>query len=509
MDVANQAPALPGAGYRSLGELLSRQAEQLPASVAFSCGGQELSYARLDALSSAVAHWLIHELDLPPGSRVALQLSNRLDWPVLAFAVFKAALVLVNISDRASARERDAMLQDSGACLLLCTAQGVPPLGVSGVALHDAAQVVDEAGIRFPRAGLPARHCNRESLALLQYTGGSSGRLRAAMLSHDNLLANLAQLQERLQSVYPPAGACMLLPLPLSHIYGFTLGLLGGIWHGHHTVLVAALGDEAALLSTLQARRCQGIFGLDTLYRRLCNHPGMLRVDFSELRICSAGGMPLSQEVVQDWLALTACPLTEGYGLSECSPLVACSPAGQAPPGSQGRPLAGTALRICDAQGRELPPGVEGELRVSGPQVMRGYWQDPADTACSFDAEGWLRTGDIARVDAEGYLYLCGRADEVAIIAGYKVWPREVEDCLLAHPAVLEACVLAFGPLTRQALAAFVVTGSETDATILQTHCAERLAAYKVPRRIEFLSHLPRSHSGKLQRQRLAALLAS
>lgn len=371
MDVANQALALPGSDIPSLGELLGRQAASLPGAIAFSCGDQQLGFARLEALSSALAQWLTHDLACAPGTRVALQLPNRCAFPVLAMAVFKAALVLVNISIRASSRERDAMLRDSGARLLFCQAQGMVAVRVPGIAVHDAEQALAQTFPAF--RGLASRPpvCGRNTLALLQYTGGSSGQLRAAMLTHGNLLANLGQLHERLGEVYPPAGACMLAPLPFSHIYAFTLGMLGGIYYGHHAVLLPDPGDVPALTS-----------------------------------------------------------------------------------------------------------------------------------------DGWLRTGDIGVLDAGGCLHLQGRSTDMVIVGGFKVWPQEVENCLLRHPRVQDACVLGYGPAHQQGLAAFVVAEGGLNGRALRGWCAEFLAAYKLPRRIEFLSRLPRSSAGKLQRQRLQRSLA-
>lgn len=536
-----------GPEANSVPALLSSSASRHAEAAAFTCLNHSLSFREVEVLSNNVAAWLYQESGLEPGDRVALQMPNVLQFPVLALGILKAGMVLVNVNPLYTPTELLYQLRDSGARLLFVLANMahsaasiLPETAVRQVVvtelfdLHPAPQrVLLNAVARYIKRLVPAftfprqlslrqvlqrgarqarlrgalhLRLQRQDLALLQYTGGTTGVAKAAMLSHGNLLSNIAQLDLRFTGTYPPAGAVVAVPLPLYHIYAFTLGFLNSMAQGHHVLLIPNPRDLPAFMKALRPWQISGFLGINTLYHNLCKHPAFATLDFSALCISSAGGMALSPEVARRWKALTGCDILEGYGLSECSPLVACNTLEDLQLGSVGRPVPGTTIQLQDAEGREVAAGQAGEICVKGPQVMQGYWMQPEENAQAFDADGWFHTGDVGQMDADGRLAIVDRIKDVIIISGFNVYPNELEEHVCRHPHVSDACAVGIGDDYSVQIKVFVVSSNDTlTAEDVISWCRQGLAPYKVPRQVEFRPHLPKSNVGKVLRKELRA----
>jgi long-chain acyl-CoA synthetase len=326
------------------------------------------------------------------------------------------------------------------------------------------------------------------------------------MLSHRNLGSNTLQVTTALDGLLPAVGAVMAAPLPLYHIYAFTMGFLTSIVSGHRTLLIPNPRDLPAFVGALKPHRVDGFTGINTLFKALCANADFCALDFSALRVTSSGGMALEPAVARRWQDVTGCVVLEGYGLTECSPMVTCNLPGALRPGSAGRPAQGTEIAIKDNAGRILPIGEAGEVCIKGPQVMQGYWRQPDESARVFDAEGWLHSGDIGVLDADGYLRIVDRIKDLIIISGFNVYPNEIEDHVCAHPDVVEAAVIGTGDEYAMRVALFVVRRDTalTEERII-AWCREGLAPYKVPKRVEFRDSLPKSNVGKVLRRELRA----
>lgn len=510
---------------------------------AFTCLGHSLSFGRLDQLSDCFALWLREESGLRPGDRVAVQLPNLLQYPVVALGVLKAGMVLVNINPMYTPAELRRLLCDSGARALVVLAGNAGGaasiLAGTGVRMLLGTRIGDmhpwhkrwllnwvarlrrkaiPGGkrsntvplLKILRAGEVLRgrrgrgpdieRLSPDSLALLQYTGGTTGAARAAMLSHRNLVSNVEQITRHLADDFPPPGAVVVAPLPLYHIYAFTLGLLNGMAHGHHTLLIPDPRDQRAMVRALKPWRISGFIGIDTLYRQLLDYPPFRALDFSALTISSAGGMGLSSDIAGRWFELTGNRIIEGYGMTECSPLLVCNTYASLREGTVGRAVPWTGIRLVNGDGEEVPPGAAGEICVRGPQVMQGYWNGEAGTAPA--VQGWFHTGDVGVLDQDGFLRIVDRLKDIIIVSGFKVYPAEVEAHVRGHPAVRDACVVGVGSESRRRVKLFVVPGSpEPTAAELVAWCRTGLAAYKVPRLVEFRAQLPKSNVGKVLRK--------
>jgi len=525
---------------RNLVQLLTASLRAAPQATAFRCLGRRLRCQELEALSDDFAHWLLHDCGLRPGERVAVQLPNLLQYPVVALGILKARGVIVNVNPLYTPVEVRAQLADSGARVLVVFANtaasaasvigatavetvvvtqlgdlhgwpqriilnlvarrrsGAPPHFARGIGLREAlARGRTQRGAALPEA-------TPDDLAVLQYTGGTTGIAKGAMLTHRNLASNMLQLDGRLGEECPGQGAVMVAPLPLYHVYAFTMNFLLGLYKRHDTVLIPNPRDIDAFVGTLRRLRINGIVGITTLYRLLCEHPRFPQVDFSALRIASSGGMALSRQVAQAWEARTGCRILEGYGLSECSPVVACGSYRDYRFGSVGSALPDTEVCLKTPDGALAAPGEAGELCVRGPQVMQGYWQRPEENARVFDAEGWLHTGDIATRDEAGRLCIVDRIKDVIIVSGFNVFPNEIEDHACTHPEITDACAIGVGDDCVVQIKLFVVSRSAalTPQEVI-AHCRQALAGYKVPRLVEFRESLPKSNVGKVLRRQL------
>ncbi|MEY4642069.1 MAG: hypothetical protein RLZZ227_2063 [Pseudomonadota bacterium] len=512
--------------------------------VAFSCLGAGLEFRELDALSGAFAQWLLQQ-QLQPGDRVALLLPNLLQYPVAALGVLKAGGILVNMNPLYTALELEQQLNDAGARILVTLANTAHVVARVIAATPVEHVVVTEVGdmhpwhrraainwvLRYVRKAVPpfafpvqtafrdalrqgqaasARALPRisiDDIAVLQYTGGTTGTAKGAMLSHGNLAANVFQVMTALADSLP-AGSLMVAPLPLYHIYAFTMNFIGAIIQGHNTLLIPNPRDIPAFVRAMKPWRINGIAGINTLYKALCGNRDFCALDFSGLRISSSGGMALEPQVAQRWQELTGSRIIEGYGLTECSPLVACHVPGTQQTGSVGKPVSGASIVIKDSEGRVLPAGEPGEVCIKGPQVMRGYWRQPEESARVFDAEGWLHSGDIGVFDADGTLRIVDRIKDLMIVSGFNVYPNEIEDHVRAHPDIIEAAVIGTGDEYSTKVTLFVVTrGPALSEEQVLAWCREGLAPYKVPKRIEFRDSLPKSNIGKVLRRELRSQL--
>ncbi len=531
-------------------DALARNADQ----VAFSCDGAKLSYRELDRLSDAFAAWLLRESTLMPGDRVAIQLPNLLQYPITALGVIKAGMVIVNINPLYTAGETEYQLIDSGARalvtlkeVLLVTNKILPRTAIDKVIVTQAAEFhpwhlrlayrvsqwlrrrkgprirfaarieleqVLKKGRRYLRfmrmpalVGLsPVKQGNQESghLGLIQYTGGTTGIAKGAMLSDANIIANMLQMDEAINTHLPPPGSVIVAPLPLYHIYAFTLNFAYSLYKGYHGVLIPDPRNTDRLVKSMKRYRINGIVGVSTLYNVLCRHPEFRKLDFSSLLVCTSGGMALSVPIARRWEKLTGCRILEGYGLTETSPLVASGCYSDYQEGKIGRATRWTELRIVSDTGRVLPPGEAGEIQVRGPQVMLGYWKRPEETADILTADGWLSTGDVGVIDNDGYLTVVDRIKDLILVSGFNVYPTEIEDLVVRHPDIREAAVIGVPIEEGEQVKLFVISKNPdlTEEEVIQ-FCRQGLTPYKVPSRVEFRATLPRTNVGKILRRQL------
>ena len=538
------------AGFRSVVEVFERSCKTHADRPAFSNMGVTLTYADLDRYSSAFAAWLQNHTDLKPGDRIAVQMPNLLQYPIAVFGALRAGLIVVNTNPLYTAREMRHQFKDSGARALVylntfgkLVQEVLPDTGIEflieaqiGDMLPSLKGLLVNAAVKHVKKMVPAyslpqaipfkqilrdggRHSLKpatlglEDTAVLQYTGGTTGVAKGAMLTHGNLVANMQQvranmqqLDEQGQPVIREGQEIIIAPLPLYHIYAFTVNCMCMMVTGNHNVLITNPRDIDGFVKELQKWRFTGFLGLNTLFVALMSHPDFKKIDFSALKGTNSGGTALVSAVAERWKAVTGVTVTEGYGLTETSPVVSANPHGdKSRLGTVGLPLPGTALKVIDDEGRELPIGERGELCVKGPQVMKGYWQREEATAEVLDAEGWLKTGDIAVIDADGFVRIVDRKKDLIIVSGFNVYPNEIEDVVMAHPKVA-ACAAIGVPDEKsgEAVKLFIVR-SDPSLTVeqVQAYCRENFTGYKIPRHIAFRDALPMSAVGKILRREL------
>ncbi|MCY3687876.1 MAG: AMP-binding protein [Gammaproteobacteria bacterium] len=533
-------PELRPEQYASLAEVLDHVSSAHGPLPAFTCFGHSLTYREIDDLSNRLAGFLRNKLQMNPGDRIAIQLPNLLQFPVVVYAAIKADLVIVTTNPLYTAPEMKHQFRDSGAKAVVVLEAFCDKLE-SVIADTDIEHVViarlgdllpepkrtlvnlaaKHLRKMIPAYELPGAHFFREAVgsdpigtaatragentALILYTGGTTGVAKGAMLTHRNLIANMMQLRSRTSLVMDDQSDTVVAPLPLYHTYAFQLHLLTMAYAGSHNILVPNPRDLDALVKLLRRNTIHGFAGINTLYLALLRHPKIGQVDFSTYRFCGAGGMAMSSSIAEDWQELTGCEILEGYGLTECSPVVAVNIPGEVRRGTVGKAVPETELRVVDDEANELPIGSVGELQVRGPQVMAGYYGREEATQDSINADGWFSTGDYVNISEDGYISIVDRKKDMILVSGFNVFPNEIEDWVNRHPQVIESAAIGVpDERTGEAVKLFVVAGEEAPGPEdVQSWCRQGLAAYKIPRKIEFVEDLPKSNIGKILRREL------
>ncbi|MDT8878569.1 AMP-binding protein [Halomonas saccharevitans] len=528
--------------YASVMEVFHASVARFGDKPAFSCMGRVLSYAELDRLSGHFAAWLQQETPLEPGDRIAIQLPNVLQFPVAVFGALRAGLVVVNTNPLYTEREMAHQFKDSGVRAIVILANMAAKLE-SILERTDIEQVVvTELGdlhpfpkrplinsvVKYVKKLVPAfslpgatpfrralatgsRHPHREvsrepdDIAALQYTGGTTGLAKGAMLTHRNLVANMLQARQAIGPALGEGVETIIAPLPVYHIYTFTVNCLFMMETGNHSVLIPNPRDLDGFVKTLKKVSFTGFIGLNTLFNALCNREDFRQLDFSRLHLTISGGMALTRASANRWEEVTGCQVAEGYGLTETSPIVSFNPVDAIQLGTIGKPVAGTEVKVLDADGRDAPLEAAGELCVRGPQVMKGYWRRDDETAQSIDDQGWFHTGDIAVLQSDGYIRIVDRKKDMILVSGFNVYPNEIEDVVAAHPGVVESAAVGVpDEASGEAIKLFVVSRDEgLDAETLRAWCKKELAGYKVPRFVEFRDELPKTNVGKVLRRQL------
>ena len=531
--------------YSSLVELLEESFAKFRDRKAFICMDKSISYRDLDEKSLALAAYLQGK-GLQKGARVALMLPNVLQYPIATAAVLRAGFAVVNVNPLYTPRELEHQLTDSGAEAIIvlenfaATVQQVMGktklkhviigsigdlLGLKGALVNFVVRRMKKMvpafslprAVAFNAAVAAGRGMTFEKprltpddVAFLQYTGGTTGLSKGATLLHRNIVANVLQNDAWLQPALnkPPIVEQLLIvcALPLYHIFALTACFLLGTRAGGVNLLITNPRDMTGFVKELSKYQVNFFPGVNTLYNGLLNTPGFERIDFSKLKVSNGGGMATQKPVAEKWLAVTGCPLSEGYGLSETSPTLTCNPANsEIFSGSIGIPVSSTYLSIRDDDGREVPLGQAGEICARGPQVMAGYWNRPDETAKVMTADGYFRTGDIGVMNADGFTKIVDRKKDMILVSGFNVYPNEVEEVIASHPGVLECAVIGVADAkSGEAVKAFIVRKdpSLTAAEIIK-FCATQLTSYKIPKQIEFRTALPKTNVGKILRREL------
>ena len=529
--------------YTSLSDLIARSCHKYPALPAFSNMGVTLSYGDIDERSRAFAAYLQHLAGLQKGDRVAIMMPNLLQYPVALFGALRAGMIVVNVNPLYTARELDHQLNDAGVKAIVVlenfAAKVQQVLADTAVTTVITTQIGDM--FWFPKSVLVncmVKHIMRkvpawnipsavsfnrvlragksmfvddprlthEDIAFLQYTGGTTGIAKGAVLTHGNVVANVQQAAAWMEPMAEERAETIITALPLYHIFSLTVNCLTFMKIGAHNVLITNPRDLTRFVKELGRLKFSVITGVNTLFNALLNAPGFDRLDFSSLKLAVGGAAAIQRSVAEAWRATTGVPLIEAYGLSETSPGVCVNPLSNTEhSGSIGLPLPSTEVGIFDEEGHMLATGEEGEICVRGPQVMRGYWQRPEETAKVFTKDGWLRTGDVGRMDDKGYFYIGDRKKDMILVSGFNVYPNEIEEVVVAHDGVLEAAAISV-PDARsgEAVKLFVVKRDpELTAERILAHCRQNLAAYKVPKHVEFRDELPKTSVGKILRRAL------
>jgi len=536
--------------YSSIVDVFERSCKKYADRPAFTNMGTTMTYGELERHAAAFAAYLQNHTDLQPGDRIAIQMPNVLQFPVAVFGAIRAGLVVVNTNPLYTAREMRHQFKDSGAKALVYmnvfghlveevlpdtelkylfeARMGDMHSPIKGLLLNTVVKRVKKMvpSFNLPQAisfktaiaktkGQSPRQVARslEDVAVLQYTGGTTGPSKGAMLTHGNLVANMLQVYANMQQVNAEGnkimsedGELIIAPLPLYHIFAFTANCMCMMLAGYHNVLITNPRDIPGFIKELKKYRFSSMVGLNTLFVALMEHPEFKDIDFSNLKGVTSGGTALVKAVAERWESKTGKGIGEGYGLTECSPVVCSSPGdGLQRLGSVGLPVPGTALKVIDDDGNELSIGERGELCVRGPQVMKGYWNRPEATAEIIDAEGWLKTGDIAIIDQDGFVSIVDRKKDLIIVSGFNVYPNEIEDVVAAHAKVANAAAIGVpDERSGEAVKLFVVP-SDPSLTVdeLKAYCRENFTGYKVPKHYEIRDSLPMTPVGKILRREL------
>jgi long-chain acyl-CoA synthetase len=531
--------------YQNLGEFVTVIAEKYGDKPVFTNLRKTISFRELDELSSAFAAYIQHETDLKPGDRIAVQMPNLLQYVIAAYGIFKAGMILVNTNPLYTTFEMAHQFRDADARAIIILAnmaqkleEILPQTSIKYVFVTEIGDMLSlpkriavNAAIRHikklvPRYRLPSAINFRKALhsgtkhkvrlhpsrphdvAVLQYTGGTTGISRGAMLTHSNLLANAFQVDLRCREVLEEGKEIMIAPLPLYHIFAFTTGGVYIPSIGGHVVLITNPRDIPGTVKTMSRWKFTAFCGLNTLFVALTSNRRFAELDFSSLKATISGGMACTSEAAREWHRITGNPISEGYGLSEASPVVCLNPLNRGQQGTIGLPIYKTEIKLIDDEGREIPPGMPGltgELCVRGPQVMKGYWGDSELTSRALSSDGWLRTGDMAEIHEDGFVRLVDRKKDMIIVSGFKIFPNEIEDVLTSHPKVMEAAIIGIpDPIAGELVKAFIVPKDPTlTKEEVARYCHKKLTGYKRPKEIEFHTELPKTPVGKVLRRAL------
>ena len=529
--------------YASIVSVLDEVCRDYRDRPAFANFGKQLSYADVDRLSAQFANYLLHELKLKKGDRVALMMPNVLQYPVAIFGVLRAGLTVVNTNPMYTARELKHQLTDSGASAIVVLENfasvvaeviaetsvkqvivtgvgdmlGFPKGALINFVLRHVKKQVPEysipGAIRFNRAlemgagkTLPSIDIRGHDIAFLQYTGGTTGVAKGAMLTHRNLVANMQQSSVWIGTNAQPGKEIIITALPLYHIFALTANCLVFMKFGGLNHLITNPRDMPGFVAELRKTPFTAITGVNTLFNGLLNTPGFDQIDFSKLHLTLGGGMAVQRAVAERWKKATGVTLVEAYGLTETSPAACMNPL-DLPEynGAIGLPISSTDACVKDDAGKQLPMGEVGELCIKGPQVMAGYWQRPEETAKVIDAEGWLHTGDMARMDENGFFFIVDRKKDMILVSGFNVYPNEVEDVVALMPEVLEVAAVGVPDDKSGEAVKVVIVKKDPSLTAekVKAFCKEQLTGYKLPKFVEFRTELPKSNVGKILRREL------
>lgn len=527
----------------SLNELIESNFRKFAHNPAFTCLNRTLTYRELDELSAQFANYLQQHTDLKAGDRIAIQLPNVLQYPIAMFGAMRAGMVVVNTNPLYTEREMEHQFNDSGAKALVVlanfsdkVAEVLPKTGIKHVITTQVGDVhkglkrsLINSVIKYVKKEVPAVKIpgavefrkalslgkNQkfttpsvlpDDVAVLQYTGGTTGVSKGAMLTHHSLTANTIQCYELFNMELKESEEVAIAPLPLYHIYAFIVHFMALMRFGAHSILIPNPRDIPGFVKTLKQQPFSVFAGLNTLFVSLsADEEFKNSVDFSKLKLTISGGMALTKDATDTWAGITGCTISEAYGMTEASPLVSFNPPGYQKLGTIGLPVASTDCKVMDDDGNELPLGEPGELWVKGPQVMKGYWQRPEATADTVTEDGWLKTGDVALIQDDGYMRIVDRKKDMIIVSGFNVFPNEIEDVLSSHDDVVEVAVVGVkDDKSGEAVKAYVVS-SNSNLTVdeLRDYSKGNLTAYKVPKFIEFRDELPKSNVGKILRRML------
>ncbi|MGY8832230.1 MAG: long-chain-fatty-acid--CoA ligase FadD1 [Pseudomonadales bacterium] len=529
--------------YPNIQAVLKESCQRFADKPAFSNMGKTITYGELYELSGTFAAYLQQNTDLQPGDRIAVQLPNVLQYPVVVFGALRAGLVVVNTNPLYTAREMEHQFNDSGAKALVSLAnmahlaeQVLPKTGIKTVIITEVGDmlsplkrllvnsVVKHVKKMVPAYNLPqavkftaamakgrgqsvkeAAPANGE-IAVLQYTGGTTGVAKGAMLTHRNLIANMLQVKALMGSEMSEGSEVLIAPLPLYHIYAFTFHCMAMMLIGGHNVLITNPRDLPAMTKDLAKYKFTGFVGLNTLFVALCNNEDFRKLDFSTLKATFSGGMALQLATAERWKQVTGCSICEGFGMTETSPVASVNPFSNIQIGTIGIPVPSTLCKVIDDEGVEQPLGSIGELCVKGPQVMKGYWQRQEATDEILDAEGWLKTGDIAVIQEDGYMRIVDRKKDMILVSGFNVYPNELEDVLATLPGVLQCAAIGVpDEKSGEAIKIFVVVkpGETLTKEQVMEHMRANVTGYKVPKAVEFRDVLPTTNVGKILRREL------
>jgi long-chain acyl-CoA synthetase len=514
-------------GFDSLVDAFDQSCAEFAVKPAYHCLGQTLSYADIEAYSRKFGAFLAGSCGLQRGDRIAIQLPNLNQFPIVVWGALRIGLTIVNTNPMYTAREQLHQFNDSGAKalvvlsgLLPVTEQVIPETDIETVIVTHATDMLQAQPapktslpnlVTLPDAlalgaelVMPQVTMSMDDLAVLQYTGGTTGPAKGSMLSHGNVFSGMRMSK---LSVFPETEGddILIAPMPLYHVFGFTMNVIGGFISGSLSVLVPDPRDANALVALMREFKFTSMASVNTLLQGLMSHPDFDKIDFSAVKGIIAGGTALVKEIADEWFARTGSKIFEGYGLSETAAVLTCNSPDNRRLGTVGVSMIAQEIKLVDDAGASVDNDERGEICVRGAQIMQGYWQRPEATAEAIDAEGWFRTGDVGVMGADGFLSIVDRIKDMVLVSGFNVYPNEIEDVVYSHPDIIECAVVGIkDKKTGEAVKLFVVsTNPDLTQEEIKGYCREQLTAYKVPKVVEFSDDLPKSPVGKILRREL------